>query len=84
MRGYYQTSEQWGIEALEKRRLKLSRFEEMNDPFELLGVRLRTKKDRMDFQRIKRELNDEAGVVCFSRTWHNPVMWSHYGVWGQA
>jgi len=24
------------------------------------------------------ELNDIAGVMCFSSTWKNPVMWSHY------
>lgn len=79
MRGYYQTSERWGKEALEKRRLKLSRLEDMNDPFELLGVRLKKKKDRTEFQRLKKELNEEIGVLCFSKTWHNPVMWSHYG-----
>lgn len=79
MRGYYLTSEKWALQALKMRRLKLSRFEEMNDPFELLGVELKTKVDRKIFYQIKKELHEEAGVLCFSRTWHNPVMWSHYG-----
>lgn len=79
MRGYYQTSEKWALDAIKNRRLKLSRLEEMNDPFELLAVSLRSKRDRADFLRIKRELHDEMGILCFSKTWHNPVMWSHYG-----
>ena len=79
MRGYYQTSQEWALDAIRNRRLKLSRLEEMNDPFELLGVALKTKKDRADFQQIKRELHDEIGVLCFSKIWRNPVMWSHYG-----
>lgn len=79
MRGYYQTSEKRALDAIKNRRLKLSRLEDMNDPFELLGVSLKAKEDRIAFLQLKRELHEEIGILCFSRTWHNPVMWSHYG-----
>ncbi|MDF0378469.1 DUF2971 domain-containing protein [Methylophilus sp. YYY-1] len=79
MRAYYLTSEKWALEAIKKRRLKLSRLDEMNDPFELLGVSLKTKESRSVFLQLKKELNEEIGILCFSKTWHNPVMWSHYG-----
>ncbi len=79
MRGYYLTSEKWALEAINNRRLKLSRLDEMNDPFELLGVSLKTKESRSVFLQLKKELNEELGVLCFSKTWHNPIMWSHYG-----
>ena len=79
MHGYYLTSEKWALEAINNRRLKLSRLDEMNDPFELLGVSLKTKESRSVFLQLKKELNEELGVLCFSKTWHNPVMWSHYG-----
>ena len=79
MRAYYLTSEQWGLEAIKLRRLKLSLFNEMNDPFELLGVELRTKKDRTEFHQLKEDMNQSIGALCFSRNWDNPVLWSHYG-----
>lgn len=59
VRGYYQTSEEWALDAIKNRRLKLARLEEMNDPFELLAVSLRSRGDRADFLRIKRELHNE-------------------------
>ncbi len=79
MRGYYLTNKHWALEAIKLRRVKLSLFNEMNDPFELLGMELRTKKDRDEFHQLKEEMNQTIGVLCFSRSWNNPVLWSHYG-----
>ncbi|MGH8771642.1 MAG: DUF2971 domain-containing protein [Burkholderiales bacterium] len=58
--------------------MKLALLEDMNDPFELLGVELKTKADRAAFRQLKAEMNRTIGVLCFSRTWINPVLWSHY------
>jgi hypothetical protein len=71
-------SEQWGLEAIQRRRLKLARFGDMNDPFELLGIDLPRRSDRNLFQKLKEEVNQTVGVLCFSRGWSNPVLWSHY------
>ncbi len=27
---------------------------------------------------MKNELAQKHGLLCFSRHWHNPVLWSHY------
>ena len=79
MRIYHLTSERWALESLRLQRLKLALLEDMNDPFELLGVELRTREDRRFFQReLRPEMNRTVGVLCFSRTWDNPVLWSHY------
>jgi hypothetical protein len=79
MRVYHFRSGQWGLESLRLQRLKLALLEDMNDPFELLGVELKTPEDRQFFQReLKPEMNRTVGVLCFSRTWANPVLWSHY------
>lgn len=72
-------SEHWALEALRLRRLKLSLLEDMNDPFELLGVALRKPSDRTAFRKLKAEMSRTIGVLCFSRGWGNPVLWSHYG-----
>ena len=79
MRAYYLTRQDWGLEAIKLRRVKLSLFDEMNDPFELLGVELKTKEDRAEFYQLKEEMNQTIGALCFSRNWNNPVLWSHYG-----
>ena len=72
-------TEKWAREALKLRRLKLSLLDDMNDPFELLAVSLVDRQDRVDFPRLRKELSQEIGVLCFSRSWNNPVLWSHYG-----
>lgn len=79
MRAYYLTSERWALEAIKLRRLKLSLFNDMNDPFELLGMELKTPKDRSDFYSLKEDMNRTIGALCFSRNWNDPVLWSHYG-----
>jgi hypothetical protein len=71
-------SEQWALEALRDRRLKLALIEELNDPFELLGANLKDKNLRRAFNRVKEEMSTRVGMLCFSKQWHNPVLWSHY------
>lgn len=72
-------AERWARESLQRKHLKLSLFDDMNDPFELLGVDLRSPQDRADFNTLKHEMNQTVGVLCFSQVWSNPVLWSHYG-----
>ncbi len=79
MRAYHLTTEHWALESMRLRRLKLAMLEDMNDPFELLGIELMTPEDRAFFQEeLKPEMNRTIGVLCFSRKWNNPVLWSHY------
>jgi hypothetical protein len=72
-------SKHWAFETLKFRHLKLSLLEDMNDPFELLGVALNKPSDRIVFRKLKAEMNQTIGVLCFSRGWNSPVLWSHYG-----
>ena len=66
------------IRDLNEQRLKVSRFSELNDPFELVAAGLGQKKLRQRFEPWKNARSDEYGVLCFTTTWTNPVMWSHY------
>lgn len=79
MRVYHIVSSKWGLENIREKRLKISRISDLNDPFELLGANLREKSSRLAFQRWKNQLNDIFGILCFSKTWKNPLLWSHYG-----
>ena len=78
MRVFYFTGAQYGIGNIALRRIKVSRFGELNDPFELLGVNLSDKAKRAAFRKTKEELDKSKGLICFSRTWKNPVLWGHY------
>lgn len=79
MRAYHLTTEKWALESMRLRRLKLSRLEDLNDPFELLGIEMKTPEDRAFFQEdLKPEMNRTIGLLCFSLKWSNPVLWSHY------
>jgi len=79
MRVYHFLEKHWAIESLIYERLKISQFSDMNDPFELLGVSLKKKSDRLDFYQLKKEVSEEMGAICFSKKWSNPVLWTHYG-----
>ena len=79
MRAYYFSNAVHGLAALRDRRLKVARISELNDPFELVGVELRSSEDRHFFQAVLRpEIARTIGALCFSRSWSNPVLWSHY------
>ena len=78
MRAYHFLPAVHAISALEKRRLKISQFKDLNDPFELLAVELPERKSRKIFSEIKQKISREHGVICFSKNWNNPLLWSHY------
>ncbi|MDQ3181107.1 MAG: DUF2971 domain-containing protein, partial [Acidobacteriota bacterium] len=79
MRVYHLLSAKYAIENLKNQRLKISLFDDLNDPFELLSVELSKPTNRKKFLELKKDINEKKGVLCFSRSWKNPVLWSHYG-----
>ena len=69
---------QWGLDNLWKRRLKISRISELNDPFEFNPFALQKKEDRKVWAETLKELENKSGIISFSESWDNPVIWSHY------
>lgn len=59
-------------------RMKVSRFADVNDPFELVGLNLKYSSHRENIEHLKAANHNEFGVLCFSSNWAEPVMWSHY------
>lgn len=78
MRVYNLTTAQFGISNLVFERLKIARFSELNDPFELLAVDVANQDLRTGISAKKSQTDSEQGLVCFSRNWRNPLLWSHY------
>ncbi len=79
MRVYYLTEARWAVQDIYRKRLKISRFSELNDPFELLAADQRDRASRRPMREWAAQVNQEEGVLCFTKTWHDPLMWSHYG-----
>jgi len=78
MRMYYMTSTEWAAVILKERRLKLSRFYETNDPFELNLIDSRNRYTRKIANLIESYHNKKTGMICCSTNWKSPAMWAHY------
>ena len=78
MRVYHFVNADYGLQDLVRRRLKIARLGELNDPFELLGYAAPDAATSKAFADTKAGLANDRGVLCFSRNWRNPVQWSHY------
>lgn len=79
MRIYYLTTAQFGLSNLALRRLKIARFADLNDPFELMAVDVTNFDFRVGISAKKGLIDRDQGLICFSRAWNNPLLWSHYG-----
>jgi len=77
-RVYYFTPPDYAVENLCKRRLKVSRFSQCNDAFELAAFNMRSKSLRKQFKEWKADMDRKHGLLCFCRSWKNPVLWAHY------
>ncbi len=78
MRAYKLLSSKWALDNLRRRRLKISRIHDLNDPFELLPFDLTNSGNRSAVMETKKQLDEQQGLISFSRRWSNPVLWSHY------
>lgn len=67
-----------GLSAMKTRRLRISRLNELNDPFELLSADLSNKQQREALTNFKNKLDSKNGLLCFCRNWHHPILWAHY------
>src|SRR3989338_7043469 len=78
MRVYHFLEARWAKDDLQRRHLRIARLDDLNDPFELLAPSLKHKSIRRDHSLLRDMVTGDRGVLCFSRDWHNPLLWSHY------
>ena len=70
---YHFVPASYGLENIKRRRLKIATIPDLNDPFELLCVDLSDKELRIGMHNWKRDMGGQYGMLCFSKTWRNPV-----------
>lgn len=68
----------YALENIENKRIKVTRFSGCNDPFELAPFSLKDQALRKRHKRWFDHFDSERGILCFSRSWKNPVMWGQY------
>ena len=78
MRAYYLTPAQYALSGLALRRLKIARFHDLNDPFELLAIDVVSTDLRAHVHAWKKKVEDKEGLLCLSKAWRNPLLWGHY------
>jgi hypothetical protein len=72
---YHFIDSHWGLDDIRRKRIKISRFGDLNDPFELRGIKL---PDEEIGDLLIDIFNATFGLVCLSKDWSNALTWSHY------
>jgi hypothetical protein len=78
-RVYKFTSAKNGISNLENKRLKVSKIEDLNDPFDLCPLDTTYPAVSKAADALILGLWKTNAILCFSRNWDNLLLWSHYG-----
>jgi hypothetical protein len=78
MRAYKFLNQQYGFKSLCERRLRRTKINELNDPFELRPYAITCEAERSAFAAVRKYLAGNYGLLCFSADWDDPVIWSHY------
>ena len=79
MRVYKFLPAEFALSNIEHSHIKISRVADLNDPFELRPV---STSRRPELRRVldswRQEMDRQHGLLCFTASWQNPVLWSHY------
>jgi hypothetical protein len=78
MRVYHFLLTVHALDDIEKKRIKISEIDQLNDPFELWCVSQEDRELRPALRQYKKEMSERFGPICFCKHWHNPLLWSHY------
>ena len=78
MQLYHFMRAKYGLQALGARRLKISRLDRQNDPFELFADMQEDRIRRGQVRAERAKIAARWGMICFCRDWHDPVLWGHY------
>lgn len=79
IRLYHFSAKPWALKTLWERRLKITRYDEFDDPFEAMPFD-RSGRAASAFcdKFAERIAAARHGVVCFSATWQSAQMWAQY------
>jgi len=79
MKIYHFLSTKFALKDLREGRLKISRLDGLNDPFEFAAADMTEVRFRHAWRGTIKHMASRQGVICFCDNWRNPLMWAHYG-----
>lgn len=77
-RVYHFCNEVYGLENIEKARLKVATIMDLNDPFEVIAYSSPDPDIRRHIKLFKESAAKKFGFICFSTSFKSPVQWGHY------
>jgi hypothetical protein len=78
LRLYYFSTAEHGLAAIRDRRLKIAEIDQLNDPFEFMGIEFPNQRSYSTMNIINKGVAAQRGILCLSASWNHPLMWSHY------
>lgn len=78
VRAYHFTCKKYGLAAIGDRRLKVARFLDANDPFELMALSSHTREARQALGNFMKDQDSITGLLCFTKDWTKVRLWSFY------
>jgi hypothetical protein len=75
---YHYLSSDDAIDDLKKSRIRVSTFDTLNDPFEMMPYRRYSSEARQPYNRVLRKISKKWGLLSFSKTWIDQLLWAHY------
>jgi hypothetical protein len=78
IRLYKFMADKYATPTLERKRLKASLYNQLNDPFEFMSFHLPDRDQRFAWRKAVDGVFADKALLCFSRNWRNPLMWAHY------
>lgn len=75
---YHFTTAEYGLQNIQRARLKIARIMELNDPFEMHCFGIKDRSLRKGFQKFKEDVSEKVGFLSFSQSQNSPVQWAHY------
>ncbi len=79
IRVYHILAAEFAISNIRLSRMKVARFSDLNDPFELIAVSFKNAKVRKIVTGFRTAFGKDTGLLCFSANWVSPLLWGHYG-----
>jgi len=78
MRLYHFLKTCYAIDDVEKARVKISLWMDVNDPWELKPFDLSDPRTRRALEAFKTTMNRRFSFVSLCKQWRSPLMWAHY------
>lgn len=75
---YHYLSLKDAIDDLKKKRIKVSKLDELNDPFELMPYKRYRFGRRQAYNEVFKRMLKKWGLLCFSRSWEEQLLWAYY------